>query len=92
MRNKLFKYIRQSCGISAYISANKLTDLFSISNYIVKGGRKKSAEIQARFVKADKAQALYLFKRLNAGSVKNTKFKSIYCLIIPQTTFYSLLA
>ena len=89
MRNKLFKRIRQLYKISNYININKLIDLSFTLNYIIIDNYKRSIGILARFIKADKAQALYLFRRLDTGLAKDNRFKPIYYLIIPQTAFYN---
>ena len=55
-------------------------------------GRKRFIEIPDRSAEADKAQALYLFRRLDADPIKGNRFRPIYCPVIPQTAPYSLLA
>ena len=52
-------------------------------------GYKRPVEILDRSIKSDKAQALYLFGHLDTSLVKSTRFRPIYCLIIPQTAPYS---
>ena len=56
---------------------------------MIVNGYKRPVKIPARSVKADKAQALYLFRQLNANSARNNGFRPIYCLIIPQTASYN---
>ena len=89
MCNKLFKYIRRLFRIFIYIDADKLTDLPSILNYIIMDDYKKSIKILVRSAETDKAQALYLFRRLDTNLVKSNGFRLIYYLIVPQTALYS---
>ena len=92
MRNKLFKRIRWPCGTPVYVSADRPTGLPFILSYMVVGGRRRPVGIPARSAGADKAQALYLFRQLNAGPIKGNRFRPIYCPVTPQTALYSPLA
>ena len=60
-----------------------------MSSYIIIGGYKRFIEIPAKFAEADKAQTLYLFRRLDANLIKDNRFKFIYCPVIPQIVSYN---
>ena len=92
MYNKPSKYIRQPCGIPIYIDINKPTGLLFTLSHVIIGDCKRLVKTPVKSVGANKAQALYLFRRLDAGPTKGNRFKPIYCPIIPQTAPYSPLA
>ena len=89
MRSKLFKYIKWFCGTPIYISVNRLINLIFTLNYVIIDGCKRPIRISIKFIRADKAQTLYLFRQLDINLAKSTGFKLIYCLIIPQAVFYN---